>query len=368
MIDTTQMTKLAMPNLLRTEHQLLIMRVFLVLGMIVLLVSALADVVLLGKPHLALFECFFGLLSIVLYWYATYTGVAALPITYIFVVLTAFIILTVMFWLQPDKSVLMWGGFFPLVSYFLLGLYRGTLAHILFMVVFITLIATGWHNGSYQLDARWMINLVETQIAYGIFGYMFAYTKKVAIEQVTLLSTNDTLTGIMNRKMFVLLLKKQKATASRMHQPLSVIMVDIDYFKKINDQYGHLAGDAVLTEFVHALQENLRENDLIFRWGGEEFMILLPNQSVEEGSKIAEKLRYKIAHHAFSIDHAVTASFGITEAATDETDDETVCRLDHALYRAKELGRNRIETLQPDRAISCLESHPVSTSEFKSKA
>jgi len=341
----SNLTYQAIPDTLRVQHRVFVTKVFLILGAAIMLLSSLADFWLLDKPFLSMFEAFFGLLSITLLLYVHKIKRTTKAVAYMIVIFSAIVILVVMFWLQPDPSILLWSGFFPLIAYFLLGLFPGTIAHILFSIVLIVLLTKGWHSDLYQLDVRWMINLVETQIAYGVFGFIFTYTKKYAIEQTTLLSTVDALTGALNRKMFVLLFSEKKAVSRRSHQPLSLIMIDIDHFKSINDLYGHPAGDTVLKEFVKIIQTNLRTNDFLFRWGGEEFVLLLPGQSLDEADALAQRLRNSIRDHVFGIPGTLTASFGITEIHLDETDEATFQRLDRALYRAKELGRDRIEIL-----------------------
>ncbi|RUR30392.1 diguanylate cyclase [Vreelandella andesensis] len=157
------------------------------------------------------------------------------------------------------------------------------------------------------------------------------------------IANTDSLTGLPNRMSFDRRLDKEMTRRDRYMRPLSLIMLDIDHFKFINDTYGHHVGDNVLVEFARLLSSNLREMDLCARWGGEEFMVLAPETTRDQALQLADKLRQLIADTPFpSVGH-MTASFGVVEIG-DETAIETVKRIDRALYEAKRLGRNRVVT------------------------
>jgi len=165
--------------------------------------------------------------------------------------------------------------------------------------------------------------------------------KKIEAE-LKKLSTFDTLTGIFNRYKIDNALKKQISYAKRYNTPLSIIFFDIDHFKKINDTYGHNVGDIILQELVNIVSENLREADIFGRWGGEEFIIILPNTSLVQAIQVARKLKTKIETHKFDkIDH-LTCSFGVTELKDDDTSDLILIRADNFMYEAKKRGRNQI--------------------------
>ncbi|MCF6281887.1 MAG: sensor domain-containing diguanylate cyclase [Candidatus Polarisedimenticolaceae bacterium] len=153
----------------------------------------------------------------------------------------------------------------------------------------------------------------------------------------------DGLTGIYNRLKFEELLEHALSEAKRYKRPVSLAMFDIDHFKLINDAHGHLVGDAVLKEVTALTQLCLREVDSLARWGGEEFMILAPETTLDGVTKIAEKIRNTIACYKFSGVGQVTVSFGIAQIENSETEDALLKRVDDALYIAKQLGRNRVE-------------------------
>jgi len=168
--------------------------------------------------------------------------------------------------------------------------------------------------------------------------------RKRAEERVTTMAITDGLTGILNRQEFGRLLEKEMARASRYASPLSLIMYDLDHFKRINDRFGHNAGDDVLKTVAGLVGECLRDTDLHGRWGGEEFMVLLPETGLAAAGKVAEKLRLAIADHRFEGLGGVTASFGVAEMVPGEDSRSLAQRVDEALYRAKALGRNRVES------------------------
>lgn len=155
-------------------------------------------------------------------------------------------------------------------------------------------------------------------------------------------ATRDGLTGAYNRQYLIEQFNLEWQSFSRYQDPLSLILVDLDRFKGINDEYGHSKGDAVLINTVTILQENLRFTDMICRWGGEEFVILLRKTGMEEARIIAEKLRHAVMNFNFGLRDAVTASFGVVEVREEEDREDLFRRLDNSLYLAKLTGRNKI--------------------------
>jgi len=153
----------------------------------------------------------------------------------------------------------------------------------------------------------------------------------------------DSLTSIYNRLKFEELLEHAMLEANRYRRPLSLAMFDIDHFKLINDAHGHQAGDAVLREISALTKKTLRDVDSVARWGGEEFMILAPETTLDGIARVAEKIRDVIASNHFSGIEQVTISFGVAQFKYHESEDDLLKRIDDALYTAKQLGRNRVE-------------------------
>lgn len=155
----------------------------------------------------------------------------------------------------------------------------------------------------------------------------------------------DHLTQTYNRAGFDVRLKVTISTAKRYQRPLALIFLDLDHFKSINDRYGHAVGDQVLRDTAQILREEVRESDVVCRWGGEEFAILAPETALEEARRLSERLRHVLDKHSFPTVGKVTASLGIAELAEDETEKTFISRADQALYAAKAAGRNRVESL-----------------------
>jgi len=165
-----------------------------------------------------------------------------------------------------------------------------------------------------------------------------------ANQRITELARTDTLTGVFNRRHFDELFATEVMRARRLGTSLTAMMVDLDHFKSINDQYGHGVGDAVLAAVGPALQSSSRAHDVVARYGGEEFVLLLPETSLEEGLHYAERLRQLIADLTVNeCDQPITASFGVARLTEGEESAELLQRADAALYRAKDAGRNRVE-------------------------
>lgn len=159
-------------------------------------------------------------------------------------------------------------------------------------------------------------------------------------------ATIDALTGIFNRHKFEECFKIATESANIVEEPLSLVMFDIDHFKMINDNYGHQIGDEVLREITTIISRNIKGQDILARWGGEEFVILLPKTKIETAKDFCEKLRTQIEISSFStIGGVVTSSFGVSEYILGESKKSFLKRVDQALYMAKNNGRNRVESL-----------------------
>jgi diguanylate cyclase (GGDEF)-like protein len=170
-----------------------------------------------------------------------------------------------------------------------------------------------------------------------------------ALSVMQKLATYDDLTGLYNRRALFAKLQEEVERARRIVHPLSVVMLDLDHFKQINDTYGHPAGDAVLRGLGSFLRENLRVTDTAGRYGGEELCLILPGTSLQDAAAVAEKLRQSLQAASFTFRDnklAVTASFGVTagQPGPGLAVDTLLAAADAALYRAKEAGRNCVET------------------------
>ncbi len=156
------------------------------------------------------------------------------------------------------------------------------------------------------------------------------------------LSNADSLTGLFNRRYLDAIIRREVQNTERYGTTFSIILLDIDNFKMINDNFGHTKGDTVLKQVANLLVENSRKNDIVGRWGGEEFLLICPQTNLENAHVLAEKLCYILESTAFEIDQKVTGSFGVTEYDKESSYDACFKAVDDALYTAKSRGKNKV--------------------------
>ena len=234
---------------------------------------------------------------------------------------------------------------------------------LIFVLLCATFMATAWEFwmedilGSFFSDEfepeateeRW-----EYVITIAIFVFLslvpsFIVGKRLITKQDQLtneiikLSETDYLTDMYNRRKITEVLEQEITRCNRYGHALSIILIDIDFFKETNDQYGHIQGDQTLTEIADIIKTDARKSDYVGRWGGEEFLIICPETSIEGATTLAEKLRNIISQHPFTKIGQKTAIFGISSFNTDTSSESLVQRADIALYNAKSAGRNKVE-------------------------
>jgi len=170
-------------------------------------------------------------------------------------------------------------------------------------------------------------------------------SNEAARRELELLANRDGLTGLINRRHFMLMAESELQRAQRYGRPIVVALGDLDYFKRLNDTYGHGAGDAVLRTFAALLSDSVRQSDLVCRYGGEEFAFLFPESSVEQARVLVERFRQRFAEHDVRLPDGllvrVTLSIGLADASHCPIE-IALQRADFALYEAKRLGRNRV--------------------------
>ncbi|WP_417666101.1 diguanylate cyclase [Pseudidiomarina sp.] len=179
------------------------------------------------------------------------------------------------------------------------------------------------------------------------FGGVFIFrdiSEQLKIEQnLKRAAEHDQLTGAYNRRFGDSILRAELERSQRYGVPASLLIFDIDLFKEVNDSFGHLAGDAVLKNLVTLTQNRLRESDVLIRWGGEEFLVLLPNTDLSGAMQFAESLRKSIHETTFSdVVTNISVSIGVCAASSGDDLDAWILRVDKALYKAKENGRNQV--------------------------
>ncbi len=201
----------------------------------------------------------------------------------------------------------------------------------------------------YYADSPRIFSATLSRLSIDEERYVIAFSDVTELEKRSkdfeMQASFDTLTKIYNRRKFDEMLVKQIEISKRYRYDLSLVFFDIDHFKRINDRYGHGVGDIILREMSGFVKNNIRKADIFARWGGEEFIMLLPQTSIDDARKIAEKTRIRIEEIDYEQVGRVTCSFGVTQLKMSDTPELFVERADIALYRAKEDGRNRTEVM-----------------------
>ena len=188
-------------------------------------------------------------------------------------------------------------------------------------------------------------------LTFGLLGYNAHFYAKVAREaenKLELLASTDTLTGLYNRREMLKVFKQEQSKLRRNQRPLSIIMIDIDNFKKINDQFGHECGDEALKAIAACFKKTLRIQDHVARWGGEEFLIMLPETDLKSAQIIAEKVRVLTSQVPITTDkqvHHVTITSAVGEMLPEEEFDRCLSRIDNGLLAGKRAGKNQVVTV-----------------------
>lgn len=206
-----------------------------------------------------------------------------------------------------------------------------------------------------ETDELFDHNLIQ-QVYLGMFslgvlglsiGFIFLANERLRVE-LEFMATRDPMTGAFNRRAFFSRANVEWARSMRSRRPLAAITSDIDFFKKVNDTYGHHIGDLVIKDYAHRSAQMLRLPDILARFGGEEFVILLPDTGMAEATKVAERIRHEIETQRDKTLPAYTVSLGVSVAQGDAGQaadmEALLAEADAALYRAKQGGRNRVET------------------------
>ncbi|MGB6020549.1 MAG: GGDEF domain-containing protein [Sulfurimonadaceae bacterium] len=247
-----------------------------------------------------------------------------------------------------DEFRMIWFFLLVFVAYIL----NGSVSGVFFTIASIAVIITAQIFSDLQLS--------QTAINSGVLGLIIGsllahiYTNKVDDYEKSLqesntalkvLASTDGLTGIMNKRIFKQVSERYFESAQRDHMSLTLLMLDLDHFKKVNDTYGHQLGDMLLIRFVEVAQTLLRKSDILARVGGEEFAVLLFKTDSEGAFTLAEKIRSEVQNIAIEYDGqevSVTTSIGVSQnAETDKSFDDIFARADKALYQAKAQGRNQ---------------------------
>lgn len=216
------------------------------------------------------------------------------------------------------------------------------------IIFFITLFVSFYlklSDSEFLMHIFWMFS----SLSFGFAGaYLLEKSNKELFfkhTQLQQLAITDKLTGLYNRAKLDELLNYELEISKRYKQQTGILMIDIDYFKNINDTYGHQVGDEVLIAFSNILKENIRSTDIAVRWGGEEFIVICPQTTSDNLLILAKNLHIKIQNYNFTNAGKQTASIGLAVSNDSDDTESLINRADNLLYKAKENGRNHIETL-----------------------
>ncbi|WP_294000870.1 GGDEF domain-containing protein [Sphaerotilus sp.] len=236
-----------------------------------------------------------------------------------------------------------------------MGVQRATVVLVGVSVLASVLLTAGWHwlaGWSLNSHALIMAALVPVPIASLGAGYtlQLIVALEQAIRRLESLAMTDSLTGIRNRRCFMQAAALEFERATRHARPMAVVLIDVDHFKRVNDRHGHQLGDQVLVEIARSCQSTLRKTDLLARFGGEEFIVLLPETGQREAVRLADRMRMAVSADLRLPDSqrpgAVTISLGaVALSRSTPTLDLLIQAADQALYDAKRAGRDRVHTM-----------------------
>lgn len=258
------------------------------------------------------------------------------------------------------SAVMMWAFFAPLAALFFIDLKAATRWMLAFLALLIVSAVFDRHFASQVPPMPGPLNtlyfLMNTGCSFILVGltlYYFVKDRASTYEKLRQSELNirelmltDPLTAIANRRHLDERVALELARMNRFQQPLSIIMTDIDWFKRVNDTYGHTVGDTLLTAFAEQLGKNIRASDFLARYGGEEFILLLPNTAADEAVAFAERLREATKRICFTdLELGLTASFGVILVQPKETMAHVLARADKAMYQSKSAGKDRVTLL-----------------------
>lgn len=273
--------------------------------------------------------------------------VTIITISLMTVVLVAFFALA-----GSGRYAFYWICVYPPVVYFLLERKKANIIvglYCAYMFFFMISAYVSWDSDEVKVSS--IINILGATAGLIFLIRYFNISRKEAENaleeknnELKGLIITDYLTGLYNRIKLDDVLHSELKKASTGASTFSIIMADIDNFKKINDTYGHLTGDSVLIDVAQVLKKWCNDNTIVGRWGGEEFLIVCPQKDILKTKVVCEEILCAISKYKYSIGEAVTLSFGITEHLHNDSIDALLSRADKALYHAKERGKSRIET------------------------
>lgn len=322
------------------HHQAKMIHVLLMVMTAYFAILSILNVFLFGNFDIAALDMVGMTGTVALLVYFQHTANLAVTSWAVVLILTAIMMMFIHITRGESYSII-WITILPPVSFFLLGRHAGTwvcAAVFTYVVTFFYLQPPTTQPVGPRL--RSVLNIAEVLLAHWFLFRFYERSRAAAYAELERLSETDKLTGLFNRRYLDILLTREFDMHKRTEAPLSMILCDIDHFKRVNDKYGHLTGDSILQEIGSTLRTTMRGTDLCGRWGGEEFLIICPDTSLEGAVVIIAKLQDVLNRQHFANDIKVTLSFGVATSRDDKDAEQQLRRADDALYEAKRRGRD----------------------------
>lgn len=331
-----------------------ITRFLLLFEAVVLALSALSNLFFTEYLVVVIVETVFSIVALITYFYLNKSKNQLLAGWVSSLLLALFIIFLVIY-TQGKMNTFALVMIYPLLSFAVLDKKHGTISFVFYSAIILAIILYGQTHWAMEYPAESFVNVFIALLTCGITIYYFEHTKEEAIQSLYQTSITDELTGLWNRKMFEQTLQTEIAYANRHKTPLSMAIFDLDFFKHINDHYGHDIGDIILQQFSQLLKKRVRQEDYVARWGGEEFALILPNTNIEGAKSVVRTILACVRKFDFEMAQQITVSAGIGEYHPGLTPQEFFRLVDHALYQAKKQGRDQYQIAK--KTIDELESN-----------
>ncbi|PYE34506.1 diguanylate cyclase (GGDEF)-like protein [Idiomarina fontislapidosi] len=339
------------PNYRRRQ----LLEVCLVIGVIALLLLAILNLFLFDALDLATLDAVGASIAASL-WYLLKKRHLIELVSWLFTLMIGLLITTFLSLAAGNNNGYLWTALFPPFAFFLLGKNKGLWVTVVFFSIFtLQLYDTIFVQQAPHLTLGAFLNTIEVFVISILLYRFYEKTRTEANQllheqsiRLDKMAKTDKLTQLFNRQYLdstLFSLYKERRSL-----PISILLLDVDLFKRINDEYGHLFGDEVLIKLAQRLSESVRGYDVVGRWGGEEFLIIAPNTSHLDAVELAERIRKRLN---IKVNDAVTTSVSIGVSSTDrvKSPEELISQADRALYQAKSNGRNRVQSF-----VSAVES------------
>ena len=327
-------------------RRLIMLNTFLLIGIFTFFLFFMLNLIIYGKTLSALIDLGASVLFFIAFIDLRYRQNEYQTTIFSTVVLALFMLFFMAVNQNRDFS-LIWTIFLPIFAIFLLG-YRKSIPYV--APYYLLLFSLGFWGLSHWDNPQWnalaLARFIIASLVLVFVIYMLEYTLDKLQNELSHLSLTDPLTQLYNRRHIHTVLSKEIKKMHRNNTPLSLAILDLDNFKNINDTYGHNAGDKVLRRFAAMLKQYLREIDTIGRWGGEEFIIVMPQTEFHDAQKILHRLQTKLRQEHFEPVDTLTCSCGLCSAHSNNvTQHDLIHHADLALYKAKREGKDRTEAV-----------------------